>query len=161
FMVQKNGFAPMSVPVIVREEAMVGTGFFPAGREREYHIEESKRGGGKDLFLTGTGEVGLMGIHADEILDEGMLPRKYVTVSTCFRREAGAAGKDTAGLYRIHQFDKVEQVIVCRNDIEESKRWHASMCQNAAVVLQNLTLPYRVVYVCTGDLGQGQIAKYD
>ncbi|HEX2838905.1 MAG TPA: aminoacyl--tRNA ligase-related protein, partial [Phycisphaerales bacterium] len=124
YMVEKHGFCPMSVPTIVREETMVGTGFFPAGREQAYHIEESKRGGGYDLFLTGTGEVGLMGVHMDEILDEAQLPLKYVTVSPCYRREAGAAGKDTAGLYRIHQFDKVEQVVICKADEAESRAWH-------------------------------------
>lgn len=153
FMVQKQGFTPMSVPVIVREEAMVGTGFFPAGRDQAYHIEESKRGGGHDLFLTGTGEVGLMGLHADEILDEATLPRKYVTVSTCFRREAGAAGKDTAGLYRIHQFEKVEQVVICRADEQESRRWHQTMIGFVEEILQSLSLPYRLLQCCTGDLG--------
>ncbi len=93
FMSQKKGFTPVSVPVVVREECMVGTGFFPAGREQAYHIEESKRGGGYDLFLTGTGEVGLMGLYGDEILDEAALPIRMVTVSTCFRREAGARAR--------------------------------------------------------------------
>jgi seryl-tRNA synthetase len=153
FMTQKQGFTPLSVPVVVREEAMVGTGFFPAGREQAYHIEESKRGGGHDLFLTGTGEVGLMGLHADEILDEAKLPLKYVTVSTCFRREAGAAGKDTAGLYRIHQFDKVEQVVICRADEQESRRWHKTMLGFVEEILRSLSLPYRLVQCCTGDLG--------
>jgi seryl-tRNA synthetase len=93
FMVHKHGFQAMSVPVIVREECMVGTGFFPAGREQAYHCDEKARGETHDLYLTGTGEVGLMGLHQDEIIDEASLPLKYVTVSTCFRREAGAAGK--------------------------------------------------------------------
>jgi seryl-tRNA synthetase len=153
FMVNKNGFRAMSVPVVVREEAMVGTGFFPAGREQAYHIEEGKRGGGYDLFLTGTGEVGLMGIHQGEILDEAELPLKYVTVSTCFRREAGAAGKDTAGLYRIHQFDKVEQVVICRADEAESRRWHKTMIGYVEELLQAIGLPYRLLQCCTGDLG--------
>jgi seryl-tRNA synthetase len=153
FMSQKQGFAPMSVPVIVREEAMVGTGFFPAGREQAYLVEESKRGGGYDLFLTGTGEVGLMGIHQDEILDEARLPLKYVTVSTCFRREAGAAGKDTAGLYRIHQFDKVEQVVITRADEAESRAWHKKMIGYVEEILQSLVIPYRLLQCCTGDLG--------
>ncbi len=153
FMAEKQGFTPISVPVLVREEAMVGTGFFPAGREQAYHIEESKRGGGNDMFLTGTGEVGLMGIHADEILDESRLPLKYITVSTCFRREAGAAGKDTAGLYRIHQFDKVEQVVICKADEAESRRWHKTMIGFVEEILQSLGLPYRLIQCCTGDLG--------
>lgn len=157
FMVRSNGFVPVSVPVLVREEAMVGTGFFPAGREQAYQVSESQRGGagggGHDLFLTGTGEVGLMGLHQDEILDADDLPLKYVTVSTCFRREAGAAGKDTAGLYRIHQFDKVEQVIICQADEAESRRWHKVMIGFVETFLQSLGLPYRLLQCCTGDLG--------
>mgnify|MGYP001064795313 CR=1 FL=1 len=165
FMTLKHGFTAMSVPVLVKEEAMVGTGFFPAGREQAYHIEESKRrsadeegegadaGGGQDLFLTGTGEVGLMGLHMGEILDEALLPLRYTTVSTCFRREAGAAGKDTAGLYRIHQFDKVEQVVICRADEAESRRWHRQMIAYVEELLRSLGLPYRLLQCCTGDLG--------
>ncbi len=153
FMADRRGFQPMGVPVIVREECMVGTGFFPAGREQAYHLEESKRGSNHDLYLTGTGEVGLMGLHADEILASESLPRKYVTLSTCFRREAGAAGKDTAGLYRIHQFDKVEQVVVCRADEAESRAWHATMLESVEMLLQSLDLPYRLLQCCTGDLG--------
>jgi len=154
FMVNDNGFKAMSVPVLVKEDCMVGTGFFPGGRDQAYHIEESKRGGGYDQFLTGTGEVGLMGLHQDEILDEETLPRCYTTVSTCFRREAGAAGKDTAGLYRIHQFDKVEQVVICKADEQESRDWHQKMLGYVEALLQNLGLPYRLLQCCTGDLGQ-------
>lgn len=161
FMTQENGFKAMSVPVVVREEAMVGTGFFPAGREQAYHIEESKRGGGYDLFLTGTGEVGLMGIHQGEILDEAMLPLRYITVSTCFRREAGAAGKDTAGLYRIHQFDKVEQVVICKADEAESRAWHARMIGFVETLLQRLGIPYRLLQCCTADLGPKNASMID
>ncbi|MBC7833951.1 MAG: serine--tRNA ligase [Phycisphaerales bacterium] len=155
FMTLRNGFTPMSVPVIVHEACMVGTGFFPAGREQAYHIEESKRGGGggHDLFLTGTGEVGLMGVHQGEIIDEALLPLRYTTVSTCFRREAGAAGKDTAGLYRIHQFDKVEQVVICKADEAESRAWHTRMIGYVEELLRSLGLPYRLLQCCTGDLG--------
>lgn len=153
YMVREHGYTPMSVPVLVREECMVGTGFFPAGREQAYQVEESRRGGGQDLFLTGTGEVGLMGLHADEILDEAKLPLKYVTVSTCFRREAGAAGKDTAGLYRVHMFDKVEQVVICKADEAESRAWHKKMIGFVEHLLQSLELPYRLLQCCTGDLG--------
>ncbi len=153
FMTIEQGFTPLSVPVIVREECMTGTGFFPSGREQAYHIEESRRGSGHDLFLTGTGEVGLMGFHADEILDESTLPRTYTTVSTCFRREAGAAGKDTAGLYRIHQFDKVEQVVICPPDEAISRAWHQRMLGFVETMLQRLELPYRLLQCCRGDLG--------
>lgn len=153
FMVEKEGFTPVSVPVVVREEAMIGTAFFPAGREQAFQVNEKERGGGYDLFLTGTGEVGLMGLHMDEILDEAALPLRYVTVSTCFRREAGAAGKDTAGLYRIHQFDKVEQVVICRSDEAESRKWHQTMLSFVEQLLQSLAIPYRLLQCCTADLG--------
>lgn len=153
FMVQHNGFTPMSVPVIVREEAMTATGFFPGGRDQAYLVSETARGAGQDLFLTGTGEVGLMGLHQDEILDTARLPLRYVTVSPCFRREAGAAGKDTAGLYRIHQFDKVEQVVICAPDEAESRAWHKKMIGYVEDLLRSLELPYRLLQCCTGDLG--------
>jgi seryl-tRNA synthetase len=161
FMVDRHGFTPMSVPVLVREEAMVGTAFFPHGRDQAYLIEETSRGSGQDLFLTGTGEVGLMGLHADEILDEADLPLCYTTVSTCFRREAGAAGKDTAGLYRIHQFDKVEQVVICRADEDESRAWHAKMIGFVEEFLQSLGLPYRLIQCCAGDLGPKNADQVD
>ncbi|MCH8825165.1 MAG: serine--tRNA ligase [Planctomycetes bacterium] len=153
YIVNEHGFTCLSAPVLVREECMVGTGFFPTGRDQAYHIEESLRGAGHDLFLTGTGEVSLMGLHSDEILDESMLPLKYATVSTCFRREAGAAGKDTAGLYRVHQFDKVEQVIICRADEDESRHWHKTMIGIIETLMQRLELPHRLVQCCAGDLG--------
>ena len=154
FMTVEQGFTAMSVPVIVKEECMEGTGFFPGGRDQAYHIEESKRGSGHDMYLTGTGEVGLMGLHENEILDADRLPLTYTTVSTCFRREAGAAGKDTAGLYRIHQFDKVEQVVICKADAAEQKTWHERMIGFVEAILQSLDLPYRLLQCCTGDLGQ-------
>jgi seryl-tRNA synthetase len=94
-----------------------------------------------------------MALHSDEILDEGVLPLKYATVSTCFRREAGAAGKETAGLFRVHQFDKVEEVVICRADERESRRWHREMIEIAVELLRRLELPYRLVQCCTGDLG--------
>ncbi len=152
-IVLKHGFTPMSVPVVVREECMVGTGFFPGGRDQAYHIEETSRGAGHDLYLAGTGEVGLMGLHAEEMLDEADLPLKYATVSTCFRREAGAAGRDTAGLFRIHQFEKVEQVVICRADEAESRRWHETMLSIVEELLVDLELPYRLLQCCSGDLG--------
>lgn len=153
FMIEENGFTPLSVPVLVRDEVMIGTGFFPAGRDQAYEVTETARGGGYDLFLTGTGEVGLMGYHQDEIVDADQLPLCYTTVSTCFRREAGAAGKDTAGLYRIHQFDKVEQVVICRADEAESEAWHAKMIGFVESLLKRLELPHRLLQCCTGDLG--------
>ncbi len=151
FMTVTHGFTGMSVPVMVREDLMVGTGFFPHGREQAYQVGNPTSD--HQLFLTGTGEVGLMGLHADEILDGDTLPRTYTTVSTCFRREAGSAGKDTAGLYRIHQFDKVEQVVICRADEAESRAWHKKMIGYVEAMLQTLSLPYRLLQCCTGDLG--------
>ena len=156
-MMIERGFVPMAVPVLVREEAMRGTGYFPLGREQSYAMSNEA----PPKFLVGTAEVSLTAYHMGETLELKHLPKKTVAMSPCFRREAGTYGKDTAGLYRIHQFDKVEQVIVCRNDVEESKRFHQEILKNAEDVLQKLKLPYRVVYVCTGDLGQGQAAKYD
>ena len=153
FMTNENGFTPLSAPVVVRDECMVGTGFFPDGKEQAYEIKETDRGGGYDLYLTGTREVGLMGYHQGEILEADSLPRCYTTVSTCFRREAGAAGKDTAGLYRVHQFDKVEQVVICKADEQTSRDWHKKMLGFVEALLQKLELPYRLLQCCTGDLG--------
>jgi seryl-tRNA synthetase len=156
-MMIERGFVPMNVPVLVREQAMTGTGYFPLGREQAYAMSNEDPA----KYLVGTAEVSLTAYHMGEILDGSALPLKFVGASTCFRREAGASGKDTAGLYRIHQFEKVEQVVICRNDVAESKRWHEEITANAEAVLQKLNLPYRVVAVCAGDLGQGQAAKYD
>jgi seryl-tRNA synthetase len=160
-MTREKGFTAMSVPVMVRESAMKGTGFFPAGREQAYRVGEPNEDGEDVRFLTGTAEVSLTAYHMDEILGEADLPKKYVAVSTCFRREAGAAGKDTAGLYRVHQFDKCEQVVICKNDVEESKRWHKEMLGFSEMLLQRLGLPYRVIACCTGDLGVKNAAMFD
>jgi seryl-tRNA synthetase len=151
FMTVDNGFTPVSAPCLVREQVMVGTGFFPHGRDAAYHI--SNPTSEDQFYLAGTGEAGLMGLHMDEIVDADKLPLRYTTVSTCFRREAGAAGKDTAGLYRIHQFDKVEHVVVCRADEAESRTWHQKMIGFVESLLQRLELPYRLLQCCTADLG--------
>ncbi len=150
-----HGFTPATVPVLVRESALVGTGFFPAGRDAVYAVPED------GSYLVGTGEVGLTGLHMGQTLREQDLPLKYVTVSTCFRREAGTYGKDAAGLYRVHQFDKCEQVVICRNDESESRTWHQRMLGYSEELLQTLELPYRVIDVCTGDLGVKNAAMYD
>jgi seryl-tRNA synthetase len=161
FMVFEQGFTPMTVPVLVREAAMRGTGFFPAGREQAYRVGEVDDPAEEVRFLTGTGEVGLTAYHMDEILSEAELPKTYVTTSTCFRREAGTYGKDTTGLYRIHQFDKVEQVVICRNDKEESKRWHRKMLSFSEEMLKRMNLPYRLLQCCTGDLGVKNASMID
>ncbi len=160
-MVYENGFTPVSVPVLVKEPAMRGTGFFPAGREQAYRVGEINESGDDERFLTGTGEVGLTAMYMDEILDYSQLPIKLVTQSTCFRREAGTYGKDTSGLYRIHQFDKVEQVIICKADRAESISWHQRILANSEALLQRLNLPYRVMQCCTGDLGPKNASMVD
>ena len=154
YLVEK-GFSPMLVPTLVRREAMVGTAYFPGGEEQTYACERDGK------YLIGTSEVPVTAYHSGEILDEADLPMLYAGYSTCYRTEAGAAGRDTRGLYRIHQFNKVEQVVVCRNDEEESLRMHDFILTNAEEILQALDLPYRVVNVCGGDLGQPQVQKFD
>jgi seryl-tRNA synthetase len=150
-----RGYSPMSVPLLMKDEAMRGTGYYPGSEEQTYRMEKD------ELNLAGTAEVPLTAYRMGEIVDAEELPLKYVALSSCFRREAGAAGKDTYGLYRIHQFDKVEQVVICKNSVEESNKFHEEILANAEAVMQALELPYRVVVVCTGDLGRGQAKKYD
>lgn len=150
-----RGFTPMTVPVLVLDKLMEGTGYFPLGRDQAYLCERDGQS------LVGTAEVPVTGYYADEILREAELPRLFVARSTCFRREAGAAGKDTHGLYRIHYFDKLEQVVICKADAAESARWHEAIIRNATDVLEALELPYRVLEVCTGDMGQGKVRMYD
>ncbi len=160
-----KGFTPMIVPNLVNYEAMMGTSYFPGGEEQAYAVgvERVREEGieGDKKYLAGTAEVALTSYHADEILEENDLPKKTCGWSTCYRREAGTYGKDTQGIYRIHQFQKIEQVIVCKNDAEESKKMHELLLKNAEELLQDLKLHYRVVAVCTGDMGQGQYYKND
>ncbi len=151
----ERGFEPVTVPVLVRDEMMYGTGYYPGGEEQAYRCERD----GKSLV--GTAEVSLTAMYGEEILSVDELPMKFAAVSTCFRREAGAAGKDTHGIYRIHFFDKVEQVILCRADEAESEKWHYEIIANAEAVLQALELPYRLMQVCTGDMGLGKVEMYD
>ncbi len=151
----RKGFAPMLVPHLVKDEAMVGTAYFPVGQEQTYRLPEDQ------VNLIGTAEVPVTAYHADEILHADELPKYYVGLSHCYRREAGTYGKDTRGLYRIHQFQKVEQVVLCVNDPEVSSQEHEHILQNAEEILQALRLPYRVVVVCGGDLGIPQVKKYD
>ena len=151
-----KGFVPLTVPTLVRTEAMVGTGYFPGGEDQAYRCDERD-----DLCLVGTAEVPMTALHQDEILAGDDLPLRFVALSTCYRREAGAAGRDTRGLYRVHQFQKVEQVVIDVADEERSLEHHHSILGNAEEVLQALRLPYRVVNVCGGDLGQPQVQKFD
>jgi len=151
-----KGFVPLSVPVLVRTETMVGTGYFPGGEEQAYRCDERD-----DLVLAGTAEVPVTALHAGEVLAAADLPKRYVALSSCYRREAGTYGKDTRGLYRVHQFQKVEQVIVDVADAERSLEHHRAILRNSEEVLELLGLPYRVVNVCGGDLGAAQIQKFD
>jgi seryl-tRNA synthetase len=154
YMVGK-GYVPLSVPLLMKDEAMQGTGYYPGSEDQTYRMEKDQ------LNLVGTAEVPLTAYRMGEILSADELPLKYVALSSCFRREAGAAGKDTYGLYRIHQFDKVEQVVICENNAEQSREFHEEILANAEAVMKALELPYRVVNVCTGDLGRGQAKKFD
>ena len=147
------GFTPMLPPVLVREEAMYGTGFFPTERSNIYALEAD------ELYLTGTSEVALAGLHMGEILEAEALPLRYAAFSTCFRREAGAAGKDTRGMFRVHQFNKVEMFVFTRP--EDSWAEHDRMLGIEEELVQALGLPYRVVNVAAGDLGDPAAKKYD
>jgi seryl-tRNA synthetase len=149
------GLMPISVPALVREEPLIGNGQFPAHREETYAIPAD------DLYLAGTAEVALVGLHAGEILDAKALPIRYAGISPCFRREAGSAGRDVRGLLRVHQFEKVEQFVICRADDEESDQWHAELLGAAEHLLQGLGLAYQVVEISTGDMGAGKYRMND
>lgn len=150
-----RGFTAVDPPLLVRDAAMFGTGFFPGGEEQTYRCEKD------GLNLIGTSEVPVTSLHGGEMLAEEDLPKRYVARSACFRREAGTYGKDTRGLYRVHQFHKVEQVIVDVADKARSVQHHHDIVKNAEDMLQAFELPYRVVAVCGGDLGVPQAMKYD
>jgi seryl-tRNA synthetase len=154
-LLRAKDFTLVSVPSLVREDALIGTGFLPAHREEIYAIPAD------DLYLAGTAEVALVGFHSDEILDLGQLPIRYAGISPCFRREAGSAGRDVRGLLRVHQFEKVEQFVICAADLDESDRWHAELLGTAEQVVQGLGLAYEVVEVSTGDMGAGKYRMND
>jgi seryl-tRNA synthetase len=147
------GFEPVIPPVLVREQALFGTGFLPDTEQQIYHLPED------DLYLVGTSEVALASLHAGEVLDEDSLPRLYAGFSPCFRREAGAAGKDTRGILRVHQFDKVEMFGFVRP--EESVQWHDKLLAIEEEILSDLEIPYRVVNIAVDDLGASAAKKYD
>jgi seryl-tRNA synthetase len=151
-----RGFTPLTVPTLVRSQIMVGTGYFPGGEDQAYRCDSRD-----DLCLVGTAEVPVTALHMDEILKLEELPIRYVALSSCYRREAGAAGRDTRGLYRVHQFQKVEQVVIDVADDGGSIAHHGRIVENAEHLLQSLELPYRVVNVCGGDLGAPQVQKFD
>jgi len=165
FVIQKlvkKGFTPVIPPVLVREHAMVATGFFPADRNEIYHVNPKKDENDKendDLYLVGTSEVPLTMLHADKILDVEKLPLRYCGFSTCFRREAGSYGKDTQGLIRVHQFDKIEMFSFCHPD----KSWdeHEFIRSVEEEIMSELGFAYQVVNICSGDLGYPAAKKYD
>jgi len=153
-LLRDKDFTLVSVPSLVREEALIGTGQFPAHREETYAITAD------DLYLAGTAEVALVGFHSGEILDKN-LPIRYAGISPCFRREAGSAGRDVRGLLRVHQFEKVEQFVICAADGDESDRWHEELLGTAEQLLQGFGLAYEVVECSTGDMGAGKYRMND
>ena len=149
-----KGFTPMIVPSMVRREPFVGTGYLPQSEDDLYKTQDGD-------YLAGTAEVATMGYYMEEVLEKKDLPLKFLSFSPCFRREAGSHGKDTKGIFRIHEFQKYEQVVLCEASHEASVKWHEELTANAEALLQELKLPHRVVINCGGDLGLGQVKKYD
>ncbi len=154
-LLSQRGYTVLDVPLMVRKEALVNTGFFPLGQDQAYELANEEK------WLVGTSEVPLVSYYSNEIIDVLNQPIKLAAVSTCFRSEVGSAGKDVRGLYRVHQFAKVEQVIFCANDPALSEQLLQEIVQNAEDILQLLELPYRVVAVCAGDMAQKTFKQYD
>jgi seryl-tRNA synthetase len=151
---KKGDFTPLVAPSLVRREAFLGTGYLPQGEEDLYKTQDGD-------FLAGTAEVGTMAYFMDEVLEVNELPKKFIAFSPCFRREAGSHGKDTKGLVRVHEFFKMEQVVLCEASHQTSVLEHEALTDNAEQLMQKLGIPYRVVVNCGGDLGLGQVKKYD
>ncbi len=150
-----HGFTTITVPSLSKERPLYGMGYLPFAQDEIYYMPAD------DTYLSGTAELVLNSLHADEILTENDLPILYAGFSPCFRREAGAAGKDTRGLVRVHQFLKTEQFVICKNDINESEKWHKKLLEISEEVLQDLELPYQVLEICTGDMGAPKYRQYD
>lgn len=151
---QAKGFVPVIPPTIVRKANLYGTGHLPNEADDVYKTQDED-------YLVGTAEVSVMGYHSDEILEAGQFPIKYLGFSPCYRREAGSHGKDTRGLIRVHEFYKLEQVVLCEASHEESVRLHEELNRNTEEFIESLNIPYHTVVNCGGDLGQGQVKKYD
>lgn len=149
-----KGFTPMIVPSLVTKKTLIGTGYLPGGEDDLYRTQD-------DEYLAGTGEVATMSYYSDEVIDGSQLPIKIAAFSPCFRREAGSHSKDTKGLIRVHEFFKLEQVVLCEASHTTSVALHEDITANVEELLQELELPYHVVVNCGGDLGQGQVKKYD
>jgi|AntAceMinimDraft_12_1070368.scaffolds.fasta_scaffold01375_11 seryl-tRNA synthetase len=150
----KKGYAPMTVPSLVNESTLFGTGYLPQGEDDLYKTQDGD-------YLAGTGEVATMSYFSDEVLDAKQLPIKIIAQSPCFRREAGSHGRDTKGLIRVHEFYKLEQIVIAEASHEATVALHEEITQNAEDVMQALNIPYHVVNICGGDLGLGQVKKYD
>ncbi len=150
----QKGFIPMLPPAIVKKENLYGTGHLPNEAEDVYNTQD-------DDYLIGTAEIPVTGYHSGEVLEKDVLPKKYLGFSPCFRREAGSYGKDTKGLIRVQEFYKMEQVILCEASHEESVKWHEWINKNTEEFIESLGIPYHTVINCGGDLGQGQVKKYD
>ncbi len=148
-------FTPMNVPNIVNPECLIGTGYFPGGEEDAYRMERDNQ------WLIGTSEIPVTAYHMDEVLDEKELPKKYCGYSACFRREAGTYGKDTAGLYRVHQFNKVEQVVILPEDEKMSNEYYQQILQNSMDILDDLKVPYRLLQLCSWDMAIGKYNSND
>ncbi len=149
-----KGYTPMMVPSLVKKELLMGTGYIPGGEEDLYQTQDGD-------YLAGTGEVAGMGYYMDEVLPKEKVPTKFAAFSTCFRREAGSHGKDVKGLIRVHEFFKLEQIILCEASHEESVKYHEEVTKNAEDFVESLGLYYHVVANCGADLGLGQVKKYD
>lgn len=165
---QQKGFTLFAPPTMVREFALVGSGHFPAGREEIYQIANSgeveagvETSAKEPMYLVGTSEASLLAYYADKVFEEKDLPITVSGVSACYRSEVGSYGKDAKGLYRIHEFQKVEQMVICKADIAESDKWLEALRETAEEILQDLKLPYRVLNICTGDMGAGKYKMYD
>lgn len=149
-----KGFTPMLVPAMVNRQTLLGTGYLPQGEDDLYKTQDGD-------YLAGTGEVATMAYYGDEIIPKAKLPLKFISFSNCFRREAGSHGKDVKGLIRVHEFYKLEQVVLCEASHEESVKYHEELLQNAEEIMQDLKIPYRVILIAAGDIGLGQVKKYD
>lgn len=150
----EKGYTPMIVPSLVRKESLIGTGMLPQSEEDLYKVGENE-------YLAGTAEVATMGYYMNEVLDKKDLPKKFIAFSPCFRAEAGKHGKDTKGIIRVHEFFKIEQVILTEASHAESVKWHEEITAHVEHLMQELGIPYHVVVNCGGDLGLGQVKKYD
>lgn len=151
----QKGYTPLIAPALVKDFTLFGNGQFPWGKEEVYHLEKD------DVYLAGTAEVPVTAYYSNEILSEEDLPKKFVALSPCFRREAGSYGKDTKGLYRVHEFWKIEQVVIGPADDQRARELHEELQANTESILNDLELPYRVLLMCTGDMGEPQAKKYD